>query len=128
MKALNEATDQRNKEKDDNKNTLEDAGAGKEAVEFALATLKEFYDTAASLVQAGYSPPNADREGKTVGDMAPKAFSDTYHGKQAESKGIIGLLEVILSDFERTLEITGEQEELSEAEFDTFQKKTETDT
>merc|ERR1719375_312296 len=127
-KALNEATVQREKESDDNKKTLADAGAGEESVKFALATLKEFYEGAAGLIQTGYTPPNADRSGKTVGDLAPAAFEGEYKGNQAESKGIIGLLEVILSDFERTLETVGEQEETAESEFEEFKTKNEEDT
>merc|ERR1719298_219534 len=80
-KALNEATELRDKESSDNEKTLADADAGKEAVSFALTTLKEFYEGAA-FVQTSYTPPAADASGKTVGDLAPAAFSGTYHGNQ----------------------------------------------
>merc|ERR1740121_2393941 len=57
-----------------------------------------------------YVPPNADRDGKSLNDLAPAAADEDYKGKQEESNAIIGLLEVIKSDFERT-EITVTQEE-----------------
>merc|ERR1719213_1273126 len=126
MKALNEATELRDKEKADNENTLSMSDAGKEAVEFALTTLKEFYEGAA-FVQSKYTPPAAGRDGKTVGDMAPDAFSGEYHGNQAASKGIIGLLEVILSDFERTLETVEEAEDEAQSKFESFKEETEAD-
>lgn len=80
--------------------TVETAKEGQAAVELALSILKQFYENA--FIQTGYTPPNADREGLTVADRAPDTFSGTYHGNQDASKGIIGLLDVILSDFERT--------------------------
>merc|ERR550514_551372 len=98
-KGLNEATELRNKEREDNKKTLTDAAAGKEAVTFALTTLKEFYEGAA-FIQTKYTPPVTDSSGGTFADMAPKGFSGDYSGNQQQSKGIIGMLEVILSDFD----------------------------
>merc|ERR1719375_1685725 len=80
-KALNEATVQREKESDDNKKTLADAGAGEESIKFALATLKEFYE-GAEFMQTSYTPPNADRSGKTVGDLAPAMPEGEYKGNQ----------------------------------------------
>jgi chromosome segregation ATPase len=125
MKALKEATEQRNNEQADNEKTLADSDAGKEAVEFALTTLKEFYEGA--FVQTGYTPPNAGRDGKTVGDLAPEAFSGTYHGNQAQSKGILGLLEVILSDFDRTLETVAQTEKEADEAFAAFEDEIEKD-
>merc|ERR1719473_1411847 len=69
-KALNEATELRNKENADNEKTLTDAAAGKEAVEFALTTLKEFYEGAA-FIQTKSSPPVTDSSGGTFADLAP---------------------------------------------------------
>merc|ERR1719310_761533 len=64
-KALNEATELRDKESSDNEKTLADADAGKEAVTFALTTLKEFYEGAA-FVQVKYTPPVTDSSGKSI--------------------------------------------------------------
>jgi len=108
LKALNEATELRESEKEENTATIETAAEGQAAVELALSILNQFYENA--FIQTGYVPPNSDREGLTVADRAPEVFSGDYHGNQDASKGIIGLLDVILSDFVRT-KTTTEQEE-----------------
>merc|ERR1712232_1419725 len=109
-KALNEATELRAEEKAANEKTITMSEGGKEAVEPAISILKDFYDGAAFL-QNGYTPPNSDRDGNTVGDLAPKtSFDGDYKGKQGASKGIIGMMEVILSDFERTIESVTDEE------------------
>ena len=96
-------------------------------MELAINILEQFYDNA--FVQTGkYVPPNADREGLTVADRAPETFSnDDYSGKQGESKGIIGLLDVILSDFERTIETTQDEEENAQSAYNTFEADTKND-
>jgi len=126
LKALNEATELREEEKEENRVTVETAKEGKAAVELALGILKSFYD-GAKLIQTGYVPPNADRDGLTVADRAPEAFSGDYKGNQDASKGIIGLLDVILSDFERTVATTDEEEKTSQAAFDVFEQDTKDD-
>jgi uncharacterized coiled-coil DUF342 family protein len=126
MKALSEATELRVDEKADNDQTVKEAGAGKEQVEFALKVLKDFYDGA--FVQTGkYVPPDSDRSGKTVGDLAPEIFDAGYHGRQDSSSGILGLLEVILSDFDRTEVTVTDQEKTAAEKFDDFKKATEDD-
>jgi len=106
-KAKAEATELRTKEKAENEKTIAEAHAGYEAVSSALQVLESFYNDAANnfLQLAKYTPPNADRDGKSMADLAPDAADENYKGKQEESNAIIGLLEVIKSDFERT-EIT----------------------
>merc|ERR1712032_1678344 len=126
MKALSEATELRVDEKADNDQTVTEAEAGKDAVEFALKVLKDFYDNA--FVQTGkYVPPDSDRSGKTVGDLAPEIFDAGYHGRQDSSSGILGLLEVILSDFDRTEVTVTDQEKTAAEKFDDFKKATEDD-
>merc|ERR1712224_752285 len=126
LKALNEATELRNSEKADNEATISTAEEGKTAVELAINILKEFYDNA--FIQTGkYVPPNADRSGKTVADRAPEVFSGSYHGSQGASKGILGLLDVILSDFERTIDTTEDAEDSAASSFATFESDTKTD-
>lgn len=120
-KALNEAAELRAAEKKDNEVTLAEAKAGQAAVEQAMKVLKEFYGS--SLVQ--YKPPKSDREGKTVADRAPEmSWSGEYNGKQDASKGIIGLLEVILSDFERTVSTVDSEEKAAQEEFEKFETET----
>jgi len=126
LKALNEATELRNSEKADNEATIETSEEGKTAVELAISILKQFYDNA--FIQTGkYTPPNADRSGKTVADRAPEVFSGDYRGSGAASKGILGLLDVILSDFERTIESTETSEETAQTGFEAFETDTKQD-
>jgi len=125
-KGLLEATELRNEEKADNEKTITMSQEGADAVKLALGTLKGFYDNA--FVQTGkYVPPNSDRDGNTVGDLAPEFASEKNHGSQAESKGIVGILEVILSDFERTNSKTKQDEKESEDAFAAFEKESNGD-
>jgi len=129
LKALNEATELRNGDKAENEKTIDESTAGKEAVEYAITVLQQFYEEGggAELLQSAYTPPNADRSGKTVGDMAPDTFSGEYHGAKSNADGIIGLLDVILSDFERTLSATEDQEERDQAAYEAMEKDTKDD-
>jgi hypothetical protein len=120
LKSLNEATELRNSEKDENAVTVETATEGKEAVEMAIGVLNEFYNNA--FLQTKYTPPNAGRDGETVADKAPETFSGTYHGNQDASKGIVGLLDVILSDFERTISTTNDEESSAQSSFETYEQ------
>merc|ERR1719327_1931118 len=103
-KALNEATQLRNKENAENTKTLADANAGLAGVTKAMKILKDFYDNA--LIQTNYKPPKGDASGNTVGDLAPDSFSGDFSGNQDAATGIIGQLDVIKSDFEGTIDAT----------------------
>jgi len=122
-KELLEATELRSGEKANNEKTLVDAKVGKAAVDQAIVLLQNFYGSA--LVQAQATPTS--RDGKTVGDLAPKTFSSSeeYKGKADASKGIIGMLEVIASDFERTTKTVTDAESDSVADYEKLQSDTE---
>jgi len=114
-KALNEASELRSDERKDNEVTIGDAEEGKAGVQLALSTLEDFYKSGGALVQAH---PYQDRNRKTVADLAPGGVFDTeYKGAQESSKGIIGMLNVILSDFERTIASTKDDEKEAQDEF-----------
>jgi len=127
QKGLKEATDLRKSEKDENTATLDTAEEGRAGTELALKILSDFYAAAGGSSLAQYVPPNADRSGKTIGDMAPASPEGEYQGNQEKSKGIIGMLEVILSDFERTLNKVAEDEQLAQDEFDQYKLQTDDD-
>merc|ERR1719181_1533165 len=103
-KALKEATEQRNAEHAKNTKAIEDAKVGAAAVGQALSVLKEFYSAQAALLQ----------EGKQAPEMA------AYKGQQAGKGGIIGMLEVIESDFLRLDSDTTTEEQENAAEYETF--------
>merc|ERR1712151_1180338 len=46
----------------------------------------------------------------------------TYHGNQDAAKGIVGLLDVILSDFERTISTTNDEETSAQSSFETYEQ------
>jgi len=124
-KALLERTELRNEEKAENSETTGMSEEAIESVKLALNLLKDFYNKA--LVQTGkYTPPNSDRDGNTVGDLAPEVSLGDPRA-QSESKGIVGILEVILSDFDRTKSQTAKDEAESKSDFEKFEKKTNDD-
>jgi hypothetical protein len=117
---LNEATEVRNEDKANNKKTLGDAGEGLEALKEAIKVLNDFYRKAGRnkvLLQA--SPVDQDMGGEGVDGSAKGA----YKGNQAQGAGIIGMLETIKSDFERTVKTTEEEEYKASREFAAFSQE-----
>merc|ERR1740117_1636130 len=86
-----------------------------ESVKLALGLLEKFYNKAGLLQTGKYVPPGADREGNTLDDMAPKVFGKKYRASQTESKGITGILQVVLDDFELIEKHTKDEEARSKA-------------
>jgi len=126
-KALNEATELRADERKNNEQTIENAEEGKAGVELALQTLKEFYSGGGGAFME-YQPEGGDRKGNTVEDLAPGGvFDSEYKGSQDSSKGIIGMLDVILSDFERTIEAVKGGEKDDQEEFIELEKESNDD-
>jgi len=116
-----EAEKNRKEEKAENANTVSEANAGLDAVKMAIDILDKFYKTSAkakvdlSLAQKGPM------------DDAPDAGFDNgeaYKGAGAESGGIIGMMEVIQSDFERTISETQAAEKQAEADHLEFMTET----
>jgi len=97
---------------------------GVAAVEYALELLKSFYGDAA-FVQ--FTPAGADREGNTMHDLMPSRSTSDYHGAQAESKGIVGILEVILEDFKENQRSAEQDTKDTEDYKDEFLKDTDAD-
>jgi len=128
QKALADATTLRLEQQRENQQTVKDAGAGRQAIVLALDTLRTFYNSALFLQRADYVPPNSDREGLTVADRAPDVFDSEYHGSQEASKGIIGMLEVILADFDRTGTTVESQENQAQLDFEDFERVNKQDT
>lgn len=128
QKALAEATQLRGEERLENENTESEAGVGKAAVEQALQLLQEYYQRGSFVQRTGYIPPDSDREGKTVADLRPEVFDSEYQGAQEASKGIIGMLQVILSDFDRTGDSVRAAEAAAVDKFTQFKTANEQDT
>merc|ERR1719159_1102793 len=100
---MKEATEIREKEKAENLQTIADAKEAQDAVEQALVILKDFYAKQEALLQE-----------KQVPEMKE------YKGMQGMKKGVVGMLEVILSDFARLEAETTADENMAAKEYDTF--------
>merc|ERR1719313_1344441 len=122
-KSLNEATQLRGKEKAENTKTIADATAGLAGVTKAMKILKDFYDNAFIQVKAQYVPSAQDK----MKDMAPATFEGENHGNQDAASGILGMMDVIKSDFEASIESTKSQESEDESEFQDFKSESEGD-
>merc|ERR1719162_1213754 len=88
-RAMAEATTLRQDEKAQNEQTIKDAGEAQTAVAQALTVLKEFYAKAGDATALVQRPDS------------PEIFDSAYNGMQSENGGVIGMLEVIESDFAR---------------------------
>merc|ERR1712226_1424922 len=96
---LANATTLRATEHTQNLQVIEDGKDGLTQINDAIEIITAFYKNAAKatvLVQA--SPVDEDTDGP--------GFSGPYRGQQESSKGIIGILHVIKTDFERTIRVT----------------------
>jgi len=115
--SLKKTTKMREDEKEENAATIKESKEGAEAVAEAIKVLQEFYGKGAAFLQA--SP--IDEEGE-----APDAgFGDApYKGKGAAAGGILGMLEVIKSDFERSIKQTTEEETKAHRGFVDFDRQT----
>lgn len=116
--AVAKATEIRETEKAKNAATIADAKAAIAAVSEATKVLKEFYAKAAgatALAQAA----------KGVADDMPQTFDKPYTGMAGG--GVMGMLEVILSDFQRLEAETTSTEDSSANEFTQFSNDSQLD-
>merc|ERR1711966_125579 len=95
-KAVAEATEIREKEKAENTQTISDSQDAQTAVAQAVTVLKEFYE------------------------KAPEIFDAPYQGMQSENGGVVGMLEVIQSDFARLETDTKAAEAEAQRQYDEF--------
>jgi len=117
---LNTTTVQRAEEKEGNLRTIKEAKEGVVAVQQAIDILSVFYKKASmAAVQTRASPVDEDTAGA--------GFTGSYGGKGQTAHGIIGMLEVIKADFDRTARKTKESEELAREEFVEFEQTSKAD-
>jgi len=120
---LVKAAELREEEKKNHAETIAGAEAGLKAVQDAIQILNKVYGFA----QLDRKPEKADRDGNLVQSLAPKtSFSGDYTGNDG-GKGVIGLLEVIEADFERTKMTVGAAEAKAEQDYSTLKSTTEGD-
>jgi cell division septum initiation protein DivIVA len=104
--AVAEATEIREKEKAENTVTISDAQEAQTAVSQAVTVLKEFYEKAG--------------EATALIQEKPEIFDEPYQGMQSENGGVLGMLEVIASDFARLETDTKAAEAEAQNAFDKF--------
>jgi len=106
--AVQKATNLRQEEKAKNGATIQDAMQAQEAVESAITVLKEFY------AKAGEATSFVQKRAE------PEIFDSAYKGMGSESGGVVGMLEVIESDFARLESETKAAEANAQKEYDSF--------
>jgi len=114
--AMAKATKLREAEKAKNAETIKDAQEAQKAVTQALGVLKDFYEKAGDATALTQQQPTA-----------PEIFDKPYKGMGGENGGVVGMLEVILSDFERLEADTKTAETEAQAEYDKFMTDSEVD-
>jgi len=128
----------RAEEKEDNDETVASAKEGLAAVKQAIDVLKEFYnpeflqkDEPVERVEARqeWRATGADAAGSTSGDTRPDSdvFENEYEGKKDEGGQIVGILEVIRSDYERTIETVEGQEKDAAKQHEDLEKEIDAD-
>merc|ERR1719253_1405884 len=95
-----------------NEETIKDSGEAQTAVAQALTVLKEFY------AKAGDA---------TALIQQPEIFDEAYKGMGAENGGVVGMLEVIESDFARLEADTKSSEAAAQKEYDSFMTDSKVD-
>jgi cell division septum initiation protein DivIVA len=113
--AMAEATKLRTEEKAKNTETISDSQEAQTAVAQALTVLKEFYAKAAEAT--AFVQKKAE----------PEIFDSAYKGMGGESGGVVGMLEVIESDFARLESDTKASEATSQKEYDEFMTDSKVD-
>merc|ERR1712137_1516737 len=110
------ATKLREEEKAKNAQTVPDAQAAQTAVAQAITVLKDFYAKAGDATALLQQQPEA-----------PEIFDKPYKGLQAENGGVVGMLEVIESDFARLEAETKAAEVTAQKEYDQFMTDSKVD-
>jgi len=120
--SLAKMTKERSDESAENEATIKEAEEGKAAVDEALDMLDKFYKTAAKNTVLLESSSSATQ----VPDMPDAGFDGANKGNQDAAAGILGMLEVISSDFARTIKTTAAAEKTAAADFLAFETETKT--
>jgi len=116
--AVAKATEERVAEKEKNTITVKDAQGAQTAVAQALSVLNEFYAKAAEATSFTQSSAKAE----------PEIFGDEpYKGMGAESGGVVGMIEVIQSDFARLEAETSAAEAEAAKQYDEFMTDSKVD-
>merc|ERR1719421_1409590 len=111
-------TEMSTKEQTKNTETIDDAQGAQVAVAQALGVLKDFYE------KAGEATAFTQQ---SVKHKQPEIFDEPYTGMGGENGGVVGMIEVIQSDFARLESETTAAETEAQKEYDQFKSDTATD-
>jgi chromosome segregation ATPase len=118
---VTKATAERSAEKEKNAVTIKDAKGGQQATLMALNVLREFYGKQAEAAALAQMQSGARVPG------APPTGDATYSGMGSASGGVIGMLEVIESDFARLDAETTASEAEADGAYNKFMTDSEKD-
>jgi len=122
--SLQEATEQRESENEVYVSAKNEAQDGIDGTNLALEVMNNYYKKATLLQSSGPK----DRSGKEVHGMGPEVNMGDYAGEAHQrSAGVLGMLEVLHSEFERTKTTLETDETKAQDEFDTLKTDLETD-
>jgi len=118
--AREKAEKERKEEKAENAATVAEASAGLSAIDQAIDIISKFYKSAKK------EKVDLSLEQGPADDAPDAGFDigEAYTGAQSESGGIIGMMEVMKSDFERTISETEAAEAQAEEEHLQFMTET----
>lgn len=120
---LTDASAVRAKESEQNRFAIAQAKEGSAAVKSAISALGAFYKKAQRTADKYDGVPALIQS-----DATPDAgFSGSYAGKQGASEGILSMMEVVQSDFEKSAASTKEAEDKAAEEFSKFKADSKTD-
>jgi len=114
--AVAEFTKKRTKEKADNAAAVKDAEEGQKAIANAIKVLQDFYSKAAKATSLAQVSITSEKQQPKV----PEIFDEAYKGDQNAKGGVVGMLEVIQSDFARLEADTKSGEQAAQNEYDEF--------
>eukprot|EP00933_Yihiella_yeosuensis_P075122 TRINITY_DN84324_c0_g1_i1.p1 TRINITY_DN84324_c0_g1~~TRINITY_DN84324_c0_g1_i1.p1 ORF type:complete len:736 (-),score=228.72 TRINITY_DN84324_c0_g1_i1:82-2289(-) len=126
-KDLVAATELRTKESEENRVAIEQAKEGASAVKAAVDELQAFYKKAAKTADLHNDAMALVQTSKSKQTPADAGFVGSYSGKHDASTGIVSMMKVIQSDFEKTVTSTKASEEKAAEEFSNFKSESNSD-
>lgn len=125
--ALTNATQLHKDETEEMQQAIDDAKAGKTAVDEATKVLRDFYDKAKTDSKSQADKAAEDKEHEQDSPDAGFDNEDSYAGDQETATGIFGMLEVITSDFVRTMDENTKAKAEATASFNQYASDTNGD-
>merc|ERR1719515_678332 len=114
-------TTARDDEKAENENTIKEAEDGLDAINDAINVLTEFYGEAAK----GGEAPSFIQKKQDPTDSGDNDLKGDYKGDQSAATGILGMMDVIKSDMERTITETKNEEDKASRDFADLKRTTD---